>query len=106
MSWTINEMPDQTGRVVLVTGANSGLGLETTKAFYKKGAKVVMGCRCLEKGEVSRQKLLKLNYSGNIEMIKIELSDLIELQKGVDLFARKFNSLDTLINNTGVMAPP
>ena len=65
-----------------------------------------MGCWSLHKGEASRQKLLKLNYSGNIEIMEIELSDIIKLQKGVDLFARKFNSLDTLINNAGVMDPP
>ena len=51
MGWTVNEIPDQSGRIALVTGANSGLGFETSKALLHKGATVIMGCRSIEKGE-------------------------------------------------------
>ena len=59
MTWTVNDIPDQSERIVLVTGANSGLGFETTKALLSKGAKVIMGCRSLEKGQEAFHKLLQ-----------------------------------------------
>ena len=63
MSWTIDDMPDQQGRVALVTGANSGLGLETTRALISRGCTVLMACRSARKAEAavpncSRQGLL------------------------------------------------
>ena len=102
----LDTIPSQQERVFLVTGANSGLGYETSKFLLEKGAKVIMCSRDLKKGERAKQKLLKFNYTGDIELIELDLSDL-EKVKNVALYIKnKFNSLDVLINNAGIMAPP
>tara|TARA_Y100001968_G_scaffold281848_1_gene279357 strand:+ start:120 stop:344 length:225 start_codon:yes stop_codon:yes gene_type:complete len=59
----------------LITGANSGIGFETTKFLLKKGATVIMCCRDLIKGERAKKELLNYNFSGFIELIELDLSD-------------------------------
>jgi NAD(P)-dependent dehydrogenase (short-subunit alcohol dehydrogenase family) len=59
--WTAQDIPIQTGRVAIVTGANSGLGFYTTKALANKGARIIMACRNLERGEEARQKILQMS---------------------------------------------
>ena len=103
---TSNNIGSQEGRVFLVTGANSGLGYETTKSLLEKGATVIMCSRDLLKGEKAKQKLLKFNFTGNIILAELDLSDLKNIQKSVEFIKNKFNYLDVLINNAGVMAPP
>tara|TARA_B100000579_G_scaffold432685_1_gene449962 strand:- start:298 stop:1200 length:903 start_codon:yes stop_codon:yes gene_type:complete len=101
-----NKISDQNGRVFLVTGANSGLGYETSKSLLESGATVIMCCRDIIKGEKAKQELSKLNFSGKIELIELDLSDLKNVQKVTNLIKNKFHSLDVLINNAGIMAPP
>ena len=96
----------QENRVFLITGANSGLGYETTKFLLEKGAQVIMCCRDIVKGEKAKQELLKFNYSGDIELIELDLSDLKNVINSSNLIKSKFKSLDVLINNAGIMAPP
>ena len=84
MGWTIDDMPDLRGRIALVTGANSGLGLETTRALLRSGATVLMACRSRRKGEAARAELLELGSSG---------VDLLEL----DHLDRWLNALDQWI---------
>jgi len=100
MKWTTEQMPDQGGRTAVVTGANSGLGLETARQLARKGARVVMACRNLEKGEAARR---------DVEGAELEQLDLASLES-VRAFAERFRAshdgLDLLINNAGVMAPP
>tara|TARA_B100000579_G_C22762678_1_gene819781 strand:+ start:73 stop:975 length:903 start_codon:yes stop_codon:yes gene_type:complete len=102
----LNEIKRQDKRIFLITGANSGLGYETTKFLLERGATVIMCCRDLIKGENAKKELLKFNYSGNIELFELDLSDLIKINKFVELIKNKFNYLDVLINNAGIMAPP
>ena len=64
MAWTIDDIPDLHGRIALVTGANSGLGFETTRALLRSGATVLMACRSRRKGEAARSELLKVGASG------------------------------------------
>ena len=102
----LNEIKMQEGKVFLITGANSGLGFETTKFLLERGATVIMCCRDLLKGEKAKQELLKFNFSGNIELVELDLSDLINVKKFAESIKNKFNHLDALINNAGIMAPP
>ena len=102
----LNEIKLQNGRVFLVTGANSGLGYETTKFLLEKGATVIMCCRDILKGEKAKEELQKFNFSGKIELVKLDLSDLKTVKKFAESIKNKFNYLDVLINNAGIMAPP
>ena len=102
----INDINSQEGRIFLITGANSGLGYESSKMLIRKGATVIMCCRDLAKGEKAKQELKKFNYSGKIELIEFDLSDLVNIKKASKLIKNKFEHLDVLINNAGIMAPP
>ncbi len=106
MMHTSNKIGSQKGKIFLVTGANSGLGYETSKFLLEQGATVIMCCRDLLKGEKAKNELLKFNFSGKIELVELDLSDLKNVKQSVDFIKNKFNSLDVLINNAGIMAPP
>ena len=106
MMFRLNEIESQYKKIFLITGANSGLGYETSKFLLEKGATVIMCCRDLVKGEVAKQKLLNLNFPGNLELFKLDLSDLTEVRHSTQQIKAKFNFLDVLINNAGIMAPP
>tara|TARA_Y100001968_G_scaffold299033_1_gene309363 strand:- start:92 stop:994 length:903 start_codon:yes stop_codon:yes gene_type:complete len=103
---TLNEIKRQDRRIFLITGANSGLGYETSKFLLERGATVIMSCRDLLKGENAKKELLKFNFPGKIELAELDLSDLINVKKFADSIKNKFDYLDVLINNAGVMAPP
>ncbi len=100
------EINTQSGRVFLITGANSGLGYETSKFLLESGATVIMCCRDLLKGEKAKQELLKFNFTGKIELFELDLSDLKNIKKFSESVKNKFDYLDVLINNAGIMAPP
>ena len=106
MIMIIKEIEKQEKRVFLITGANTGLGYETSKFLLEKGATVIMCCRDLLKGEKAKKELLEFNFPGNIEIIELDLSDLDKVKSSSKLIKSKFNSLDVLINNAGIMAPP
>ena len=106
MTIKLSEIRSQEKKVFIITGANSGLGYETSKFFLEKNATVIMCCRDLFKGEKAKQELLKFNFPGNIELIELDLSDLKKVRRTAEIIKDKFNSLDVLINNAGIMAPP
>jgi len=95
--WTAADIPDQTGRTFVVTGANSGLGASTARALAGKGARVIMACRNVTKAEHAAATM-----SGNIEVRPLDLADL----ESVRDFAKRRFKVDVLINNAGVMAIP
>jgi protochlorophyllide reductase len=112
-SWTAEAIPDQTGRVALVTGANSGLGLETARALARKGATVVMGCRSERKAEDARAQLLadlarshQEGLSGGLDLLPLDLADLASVRAAAACLAERYGRLDLLINNAGVMGSP
>ena len=104
--WTAKDMPDQSGRVVIITGANSGVGYESAVAFAQKGARVVMASRSMDKLEKARQDLLKRVPKAQVDLMQLDLGSL----KSVHNFAQDFNAtydrLDILMNNAGIMLPP
>jgi NAD(P)-dependent dehydrogenase (short-subunit alcohol dehydrogenase family) len=104
--WTKDNIPDLQGKTAIVTGANSGLGFEDTKALAAKGAHVVMACRNLEKAEAAADTIQREIPGASL---KVQLLDLASLESIRD-FAREFNNhydrLEILINNAGLMAIP
>ena len=108
MGWSAADIPDQRGRLALVTGANSGLGLETTRALHAHGATVLMACRNRERGETARRSLSDQSASmgGSLELLDLDLADLESVDRCTQTVRQRFGRLDLLINNAGVMAPP
>ena len=104
--WTNENIPDQTGRTVIVTGANVGVGYATALALYEKGATVILACRDLAKAKEAAAEIEKTNGSGKTEILQLDLSDLDAVKTAADEFKAKHNRLDLLINNAGVMVPP
>ncbi len=104
--WTTDNIPDSEGKIILITGANSGLGFETAQAIAAKKATVVMACRNPAKGEKAVENIHSLFPDAKIALMDLDLSSL----KSINMFAEKFKNaydyIDILINNAGVMAPP
>lgn len=106
MSWTENEIPDQTGRVALVTGANGGLGLETARALAARGAHVIMAARNQEKAAEAEAGIHAAVPDASIEVRPLDLGSLGSVQRLADTVVADFDHLDLLVNNAGVMAVP
>jgi NAD(P)-dependent dehydrogenase (short-subunit alcohol dehydrogenase family) len=99
-------VPDQTGRRIIVTGANSGTGLEATKRLAAAGASVVMAVRNLAKGEAARDDLLALVPDAQLEVQRIDLASLASVRQFADGIIGDKRPVHALVNNAGVMAPP
>jgi protochlorophyllide reductase len=104
--WTERDIPDQTGRVVIVTGANNGLGFESSLALAKKGATVVMACRNLELGQQALDKIKRVAPQAELELARLDLSELASVRNFAESFKARHDRLDVLMNNAGVMAIP
>ncbi len=104
--WTIADIPDLRGRTALVTGANSGLGLETTRALATKGAFVVMACRNQEKGRQAKVVIEESVPEAHLELAPLDLSSLVAIRTFAERFQADHTHLDLLFNNAGVMAIP
>src|SRR5581483_8896537 len=97
--WTAEDMPDQSGKLAVVTGSNSGIGLVAARELAKHGASVIIACRNLQKGEEAASSV-----PGEREVRALDLADLSSVRAFVD--GLQSDKLDLLINNAGVMAPP
>lgn len=106
MSWTLDDIPDLTGKVIIVTGANSGLGFETTKELSRKGAKVVMACRNPQKADIAMQKIKDDIPNADLDIILLDLASQKSVEDFANEFMLKYHRLDVLINNVGIMAAP
>ncbi len=104
--WTVKDMPDQSGRVVLITGANSGLGLASAIEFARRNAHVIMACRNPEKAQEAVKYLLNLVPNASIDVLALDLSDLKSIRAFAEIINERYAKLDILMNNAGVMIPP
>jgi NAD(P)-dependent dehydrogenase (short-subunit alcohol dehydrogenase family) len=104
--WDSSNIPDQTGRTVVVTGANTGIGYEAARVLANKKAHVILAVRSLEKGNVAAEKIRAQNDDANVSVMTLDLADLSSIGKFSDDFKHEHKSLDLLINNAGVMLPP
>jgi len=106
MDFTTDQIGDQTGRLVLITGANSGLGLETAKALSAHGADVILACRGREKAEAAMGEIRSAGGTGALYFEALDLSDLASVAACAARVVAKYPRLDVLVNNAGVMVPP
>jgi len=104
--WTTEDIPDQGGKSVIVTGANSGIGFETARFLALHGATVIMACRNLEKGQAAADQIRSQNPRGQVILQRLDLADLASVGQFAENYLAEFDRLDILINNAGVMVPP
>jgi NAD(P)-dependent dehydrogenase (short-subunit alcohol dehydrogenase family) len=104
--WNTNDIPDLNGKVFIVTGGNSGLGYESVKVFARHGATVVLASRTVDKGEQARKKILIETPGSKIAVMPLDISDLSSIRAFETDFKLKYNRLDVLLNNAGIMTTP
>lgn len=104
--WTPADIPDLTDRTVLITGANSGLGLESTRRLAQRGAHVIMACRNREKGQSAMDHIRARAPDVDLNLMQLDLSDLSSIRDFAQRINDHYPKLDILLNNAGVMAPP
>ncbi|MFZ1865299.1 MAG: oxidoreductase [Polyangiales bacterium] len=105
-NWSAQQLGDQKSRVAIVTGANSGIGFETARALAEKGATVVMACRNLDKAGERADQIRSAHPVADVEVMRLDLSDLDSVRQFAEAFRAKHARLDLLINNAGIMVPP
>ena len=104
--WTSADIPDQTGRVAVVTGSNTGLGLETAKALAARGARVVLAVRNLEKGKEAAATITAATPGADVTLQELDLSSLASVRAAAAELRSRHDQIDLLINNAGLMYPP
>ena len=106
MAWTTADVPDQSGRVAVVTGANSGLGLEVARELARKGGHVVMAARDQAKAEAARASIHDQVPDASLELQPLDLASLASVRQAAARILAGHPSVDVLVNNAGVMAVP
>ncbi len=104
--WTVEDIPDQTGRVAVVTGANTGLGLETARALARRGAAVTLAVRNLDKGRAAIDDVRGDVPDAEVELQELDLASLDSIREAAAEIGRRRGRVDLLINNAGVMYTP
>ena len=91
-------------KTILITGANTGIGLATAETFVKDGHHVIIACRNLDKANTAQQHLQSLNQ-GQVDVIQIDLNSLENVNQTANEIIAKYGKLDVLVNNAGMMTP-
>ena len=104
MEFKFSSIPSQKGKVAIVTGANNGIGYETTVGLAKVGFKVVMACRSIPKADTAKANILQKLPNAALDIIQLDLSDLRSVREFVKEFKSRYNELHVLINNAGVLS--
>ena len=106
VKWDANNIADQSGKIAIVTGASSGIGYETARVLANKSAKVIIAVRNPQKGESALEKIKAENAKADVSVMIVDLADLKSVEKFAKEYQKKYDRLDLLINNAGVMVPP
>lgn len=104
--WTSENVPDQSGRVAIVTGSSSGIGYEAAKVLAEEGATVIIAVRNQEKGDDAVERIKADKADADVAVMLLDLADLKSVKTFAENFKSKYDRLDLLINNAGVMMPP
>ena len=104
--WTTVDMPDLTGKVIIVTGANSGIGFEAAKEFARKGAQTILACRSLDKAQAAQDEIQAEIPGAPAEIMQLDLASLDSVRQFAAAFKAKYDRLDVLVNNAGIMMVP
>src|SRR5882757_6388404 len=104
--WTTADIPDQTGRTAVITGANTGLGYETAAALAAKGTHVVLAVRNIEKGKEAARGIEQATPDAQVQLQELDLTSLDSIRAAADELKSRHDSIDLLINNAGVMFTP
>ena len=103
MNFDLKNIPMQNGRIAIVTGANNGIGFETTKAMANYGFKVIMACRNLMKAEKSKTEILNKVPTADLDILQLDLSNLDSVRTFAQNYKKRYTKLDVLINNAGIL---
>jgi NAD(P)-dependent dehydrogenase (short-subunit alcohol dehydrogenase family) len=104
--WTVASIPDLSGRMILVTGGNSGIGFEAARQFARKGAHVVLACRDARKGHDAVVAITSEHPRASVEAMELDLASLASVRAFAEAYRTRHQRLDVLCNNAGVMALP
>lgn len=104
--WTTADMPDLTGKVIVVTGANSGIGFEAAKEFARKGAQTILACRSMDKAEAALTEIQAEIPNASAEIMPLDLANQASIHKFAKEFKATYDRLDVLVNNAGIMMVP
>lgn len=102
VTWNENHLPSQSGKTIVITGANSGVGFETAKVLVDLGADVVMACRNLERSAQAAEEVAGAG-AGSVQLLQLDLADLDSIPRFAQQLASKVSSIDALVNNAGIM---
>ena len=105
-NWTTTDIPDQTGRTAVITGANTGLGYETASALAAKGAHVVLAVRNTEKGQAAADLIARRTPGASVAVQELDLTSLASIHATAEALRSTHDGIDLLINNAGVMMTP
>ncbi len=105
-AWTTADIPDQTGRIALVTGANAGIGFEVASALCGAGAHVVLACRDRERASAAARAIAASAPAGTVDVVVVDLADLASVRAAASELAGRLDRIDLLVANAGVSMPP
>jgi NAD(P)-dependent dehydrogenase (short-subunit alcohol dehydrogenase family) len=105
-NWTADDILNVKDKIAVVTGGNSGLGKETARVLAQKGVVVILAVRSTDRGEDAALQIRREIPKSNVEVMKLDLTSLASVKSFVKKFSGRYEQLDLLINNAGVMVPP
>ncbi len=104
--WNINNIANQQGKIAIVTGSSSGIGLETARVLAHKRATVIIAVRNEAKGQAAVDSIINDSGNKDVHPMALDLADLVSVRSFAAQFKKKYSRLDLLVNNAGVMVPP